>query len=209
MGIELKDIGNNYETKLLQKVASGDRRAYTELYSQYLDLAYRTIYLFTKSESDVEELVQELFIKIWLKREMLLKVESFKAYLYSASRNLVIDFYRKQKSFVGINKIESELLSQPEQENELVYQEVSTFVEEAMSKLPQKRKLIFQMSAFQGMSLDEIAEKMGISKNVVKKQLYTARKSIKEHLSEIGGLNYFDTLFVISSLSTWYSHIFS
>ncbi|MGR3811628.1 RNA polymerase sigma factor [Jiulongibacter sp. NS-SX5] len=208
MGKEFKNINPN-ETGLLKKVAQGNRTAYTELYSNYLDLAYRTIYLFTKSESDAEELVQELFIKIWLKREQLIKVESFKAYLYSASRNLVIDYYRKQKSFVEINKIENELLASPDQENELVYQEATVFVEEAMSRLPQKRKLIFQMSAFQGMSLDEIAEKMGISKNVVKKQLYTARKSIKDHLTEIGGLSYFDTLFVIVSLSVWYSSTFS
>jgi RNA polymerase sigma-70 factor (ECF subfamily) len=178
-----------YEEKmLLMQVAAGDRKAFTELYSQYVEDVYSFIFLFTKSKEDSEEIMQDVFVKIWEKREKLLEVESFKSYLYKAAKNKLISEVRHlQIKHRVLSEIKRNKATSYETANyEIDYRAYYQAVQKAIEKLPPKRKLIFRLSTENGLSHDEIASQLKISKSFVKNQLYKSYDFVRQYLSRHG-----------------------
>lgn len=175
------------ERLLLQKIAQGDRVAYTILYQQYLPGLYQYIFSFTKQSKELtEEIIQEVFLSIWEKKETLLAVQTFDSYLYRIAKNKLLNFLKHQehKQQLHISFGNSQSLVENKIENNLAYNEYLKTAKRAIDKLPPKRRLVFLLSTEQGLSLDEIAEQMQISKSMVKKQLYAAREYIKQYLQD-------------------------
>ena len=81
------------ENALLLQASTGDRQAFTKLYKAYLNNCYNYIFLFTKSQEETEEILQEVFVKIWESREKLAKVQSFKNYLLKSAKNKLLMFF--------------------------------------------------------------------------------------------------------------------
>jgi RNA polymerase sigma-70 factor (ECF subfamily) len=181
---------------LLEKIAIGDRDAFAKFYRSHLDSLFRYIYLFTKSKEETEEILQEIFIKIWENREKLMSVDRPDNYLLQISKNRVIDKVRSQQ-------FRQRVLSQLRRSKEAfssstaddcAFREYYRVVQEAIEKLPPKRKLIFRLNTENGFSADEIARQLKISRPVVQKQLYSASHFVKKYLFEHGELS-FCTLF--------------
>lgn len=177
-------IDQEEEQALLKSCSKGNRGAYALLYTHYMSPLFRYLFLFTRSKEYSEEIVQDVFVKIWEKKEHLAKVQAFRPYVFKMAKNHLIDQMRKANS-------ESRLMDQlrPSTEDsgaysdsEAIYNQYYQIALEAKELLPPKRKRIFEMSAEDGLSLDEIAERLEISKTVVKKQLYTATDFIREYL---------------------------
>src|SRR5688572_2849777 len=82
------------EKKMLAMVAIGDRQAFTQLYTTHFNNLYRYTFLFTKSKEETEEILQEVFIKIWENREKLHEVDSLKSYLFRFVKNKLLDKIR-------------------------------------------------------------------------------------------------------------------
>jgi RNA polymerase sigma-70 factor (ECF subfamily) len=179
------------ENELLSLVAAGDRQAFTRLYSQYLDVAYHYVYLFTKSKDEAEEILQEVFVKIWENREKLAEVQSFKNYLFKAAKNRVLDEVRKvqvrHRVFTEIKR--GKTVNDETTTDTIAYKDYYRVVQQAIEKLPPKRKLIFRMNTENGLSHDEIAAQLGVSKSMVKNQLYKAYEFVRQYLSQHGGLS--------------------
>lgn len=183
---------NSYsEIELLALVSTGDRQAFTRLYSQYLDAAYHYVYLFTKSKDEAEEILQEVFVKIWENRERLAEVQSFKNYLFKAAKNRVLDEVRKlqvrHRVFTEIKR--GKTVNDESTTDAIAYKDYYRVVQQAIEKLPPKRKLIFRMNTENGLSHDEIAAQLGVSKSMVKNQLYKAYEFVRQYLSQHGGLS--------------------
>lgn len=183
---------NSYsEIELLALVSTGDRQAFTRLYSQYLDAAYHYVYLFTKSKDETEEILQEVFVKIWENRERLAEVQSFKNYLFKAAKNRVLDEVRKvqvrHRVFTEIKR--GKTVNDESTTDTIAYKDYYRVVQQAIEKLPPKRKLIFRMNTENGLSHDEIAAQLGVSKSMVKNQLYKAYEFVRQYLSQHGGLS--------------------
>lgn len=180
------------EKMLLQLTAAGDRQAFSELYKEYLHQLYRFVYLFTKSKEETDEIIQEVFVNIWEKKEKLTGVESFRNYVYTAAKNRVLSNVRhlqvRHKVFTEIRRTKEQ--AGENTANDVAYREYYRVVKEAIDKLPPRRQLIFRMNIENGLSLDEISEKLGISKNVVKKQLYTALEFVRHYLTKYGEISY-------------------
>lgn len=176
------------EKLLLEGTAKSDRASYALLYTHYLPVMLDYVYLFTKSRESSEEIVQDLFVKIWEKREGLTAVMTFKPYLFTMVRNMVMDHFRhlkveeKYKTQIGLGSEES----QDQSDYDLIYNQYYELVEKAIVLLPEKRRLIFQLKTQQDLSLDEIADQLNISKSVVKKQYYAASSFIKDYLRKHG-----------------------
>ncbi len=172
------------EADVVKKIISGDRKAFALLYNQYLSELYNYIYLFTKSRMASEEIVQDVFIKIWERRESLANVISFKSYLYKSAKNLLLDEIRrnavKAKAFVALMPDSED--SSERTDDRIIYSQHYKIAEEAISMLPEKRKAIFLMRTREELSLDEIAQKLGISKSVVKKQLYAGISFVRQYM---------------------------
>lgn len=183
---------NSYsEIELLALVSTGDRQAFTRLYSQYLDAAYHYVYLFTKCKDEAEEILQEVFVKIWENRERLAEVQSFKNYLFKAAKNRVLDEVRKlqvrHRVFTEIKR--GKTVNDESTTDAIAYKDYYRVVQQAIEKLPPKRKLIFRMNTENGLSHDEIAAQLGVSKSMVKNQLYKAYEFVRQYLSQHGGLS--------------------
>lgn len=85
------------EERLLRMAAQGDREAFADLYRKYLDSLYKFVYLFTRSVGTAEEIVQEVFIRIWERHELLSEVQSFRSYLFRAAKNRMLNYIRHRR----------------------------------------------------------------------------------------------------------------
>ena len=180
------------EKTLLAMVATGDRQAFTQLYTAHLNNLYHYIFLFTKSKEETEEILQEIFIKIWEKREKLPEVDSLKNYLFRFAKNKLLDKIRhlqiRQRVFSEIKRTTDS--SETTTSDQCAYREYYRLVQLAIEKLPNKRKLIFRLNIENGLSQDEIAMQLNISKSVVKKQIYSASHSVREYLFKHGEISF-------------------
>jgi RNA polymerase sigma-70 factor (ECF subfamily) len=176
------------ERLLMDRCAGGDRDAYTTLYKSYLSGLLKYVFLFTRSQDVSEEIVQESFVKIWQNRESLREVQLFEPYLFKIAKNLLLDHLRKEKMQL---KYHAQLALCSDESLEyadtaLIYGQFYELAQHAITMLPQKRRQIFEMKTKEEFSLNEIADKLGISKSVVKKQLYAASNFVKDYLRKHG-----------------------
>ena len=183
------------EKELLRALTQGDRAAYTALYTQYLDALFQYVLLFTGTRETAEEIVQDVFLKIWEKRATMAEVESFKGYLFRAAKNQLINHINREKIRTRVTGQLSETADQApnaqDTQHQVDYHHARTLLRHAIQQLPPKRKQVFLLSTEENLSLDEIAVRMGISKNVVKKQLYDAYASVRGYLTEHGDLSFY------------------
>jgi len=175
------------EDDLLKRVSNGDRKAFTALYSRYLSALYNYVYPFFNNRSDTEEIVQEVFVTVWEKREKFASIEFLRGYLFRIARNRVLNYIRalavRER---GQREGEGQQHYQADTDHKLLYAEYYRIARQAIDQLPEKRREVFRLSTESDMSLQEIADYMGISKSVVKKQLYAATSFVRAYLKQYG-----------------------
>lgn len=188
------------EKELLVQVAKDDRNAFQQVYSAYFPLVERYVTLFEPSKTNLGELTQDVFVRIWEKRTRLAEVESFKNYLFLVTRNVVFNYIRALKVRQRLRELDDsvEAISGSDTENELLFKQYYQLAQEAIEKLPVGRRKIIKMSVDQGLTLDEIATELNISRSGVKKQLYAATAFVRQYLRDHGELSLL--LFVFISL---------
>lgn len=186
------------ERALILRIIGGDRTAFSVLYSRYLHILYRYVYLFTKSKETSEDVVHNVFIKIWEHRTSLNSINCFKAYLYHCAKNLLLDEIRRNQTRERVLSLitDGKEETAEELESNIIYGEYYQIAQDAINLLPERRKLIVEMRTKEDLSLDEIAQKLHISKFVVKKQLYTGLHFIKAYLQKHAELTLFLALFL-------------
>ncbi len=144
-------------------------------------------------------MTQDVFIRIWEKRSHLEKVESFKSYLFLITRNVVFNYLRGLKVQQRVKELdETAGAAGNEPEEQLLFKQYYRIALEAMEKLPPGRRKVLKMSIDDGLTLDEIASELNISRAGVKKQLYAATAFVRQYLHENGELT--ALLFVFLSL---------
>jgi RNA polymerase sigma-70 factor (family 1) len=179
--------GLHNEKELLMQVSHGDREAFRVLYTACYPHVQRYISLFESSGRVLDELTQDVFVRIWEKRERLTEVESFKSYLFMVTRNVVLNFFRALKVRQKVRELdEGMVVGENDLENELLYKQYYRLAIEAMEKLPPGRRKVLKMSVDEGLTLDEIAARLGITRSGVKKQLYAATAFVRQYLQEHG-----------------------
>jgi len=188
------------EKELLARIAGGDRTAFKGLYSIYFPHVERYVILFEPSKRNLDELTQDVFVRIWEKRARLTEVESFKDYLFLVSRNVVFNYIRALKVRQKLRDLgdSGEYSSESDSENALLFKQYYQLALDAIEKLPAGRRRILKMSVDQGLTLDEIAAELNISRSGVKKQLYAATAFVRQYLRDNGELSLI--LFVFISL---------
>jgi RNA polymerase sigma-70 factor (ECF subfamily) len=181
----MKNIpGPANEKELIQLVSQGDRAAYAILYSHYFPRLYRFLFFLSHAHEDTEEIIQEIFLTIWEKKEKLDAIRSFEDYLFRMARNRHIDKVKRDKTRLKVahSIITREPASADLTEKAVIYKEYHHAAIEAIRQLPDRKKTIFLMSTEEEMSLDEIAETLHISRSAVKKHLYAAILLVKKYL---------------------------
>lgn len=184
-------LADRDEQYIKERCSRGDREAFTLLYSWYYKPLHRHIFLFLRSKEATEEILQNLFVKVWENRESLTAVQDLKPYLYRMAKNMLLNHLRKINTERIILQMRSSTASSAEDNvaDHIDSKDYRNLLQQAISQLTDKRKEIFLLRMDENLSLDEIAHKLSISKNVVKKQLYSAIASIRDHINRQGGLS--------------------
>ncbi|WPV00673.1 sigma-70 family RNA polymerase sigma factor [Mucilaginibacter sp. cycad4] len=178
------------EGELLNRLSKGDRKAFTVLYNRNINNLYRYIYLICRSAGLTEEIVQCVFIKIWERRESLVNVVSFQSYVYRSAKNLLLDQIKKSKTEAKVLVIVQPTSEESSERSDakINYKDFYLMAQDAINMLPEKRRQIVELRTKDELSLDEIAEKLSISKATVKKQLYSGMDFVRKHMLAHGEL---------------------
>lgn len=188
------------EKELLHRVAEDDREAFRQLYGHYYKIVQQYVRLFVPSRDNLDELTQDIFIKMWEKRQRLATVDSFKDYIFIVSRNTVFNYFRSLKVQQQTRELDEgmESTSMHHSEHAVLYKQYYHIAAEGMDKLTPRRREILKLRIEQGFTLDEIAGKLGISRAAVKKQLYEATAFVRQYLIDHAEISV--VLFVFLSL---------
>lgn len=141
----------------------------------------------TRSKETSDEILQDVFLKLWVKRATLTGVRSLDDYLFFMVRNRLFDERRRtdrQRKFMGAVHSEEPYANEPQEA--LLLKEYHALVQKAISQMPERRQKIFRMNAVEELSAREIAERLNMSLPAVKKQLYEAQHYLREYLKEHG-----------------------
>ncbi|MCL3781020.1 RNA polymerase sigma-70 factor [Prolixibacteraceae bacterium JC049] len=177
---------SNTEITILRQLKKGDVKAFDALYSMYSSKLYSFALKALKSSSLAEEILQEVFIKVWEKRYQIDTSRSFQSFIFTISYNLIKDHYKKKlyaDKYLQEIAVEA-LYSDNTKSNQLSYQQIITRLNRIITQLPEKRRNIFLMSKQQGLTNKEIADHLTITEQTVKNQLVISLKFIRDHLNE-------------------------
>ena len=183
------------KTEWIAALKEGNLQAYNELFDRYGKRLYHFSIDYLKSAEDAEEIVQEVFLKIWDNREELSADKSFESYLFTIARNGILNTIRKSRSeqsymnYVKVHPGKNVLLDE-----ELDFNELDKAYHKAIGKLSLRRKEIYLLSKEQSLSNAEIATKMNISVKTVENQMTSALSEIRKNLRSLGfsGIIFFE-----------------
>ncbi|MGF2410725.1 RNA polymerase sigma factor [Ferruginibacter sp.] len=178
------------EIELLKQLQKGDTKAYLALYQRYHVLVYHWALKLVKIPQLAEDLVQDVFLKVWQIRERLNPQQSFPAFIYRIARNKAFNLLKKISSDDDLrSRVMTELSATAESaENKLVWQQYEQLLKSAIDQLPQQRQKVFKLCRQDGKTYDEAAAELGISRNTVKEHMVMAVKNIKEYFYKYGDI---------------------
>ena len=173
------------ERELLLRVAAGDESAFTELFGQYWDHIYNVAFTLTKSRETARDIVQEIFIKVWLVREELPHKDNFPNFLFIVARNHILSELRKKITETPFtDQLQAYFRESPLQaDQQLLYHESQALIHQAVSALPDQQRQVYLLTRENGWSQDEIAQYLQVSKNTVKTHMSRALAAIREYLA--------------------------
>lgn len=173
---------------LLKGFSKGDRKAFKTIFDIMERRLYGFVFTYTKSEYIAEEIVQEVFIRIWERRADIGLKGSFSALLYTMAKNLTLNYIRNasQRAVIRDELWNNMSELREETESEVIFAEYRDILDNIIDHLPQKKRSIYIMSREEGRSNAEIADIMGISQKTVKNHLWkiieTIRVQLQPHL---------------------------
>jgi len=163
-----------------------DQHAYKELYKSLYHFLYPFARTIVKEKETAEEVVSDVFIKVWEKRKQLEKIGNLKVYLYVSTRNIAINYLDRQRrnATFSIEDYQADFTSvyfDPEQM--LITADMLALIQKAIDQLPSKCRLIFKLAKEDGLKYREIAEILNISVKTVENQLAIALHKIGNTVS--------------------------
>lgn len=178
------------ERELLILASKGDEIAFTQLFYAYHNKLGAYVLQLTRSHETAEEIVQDVFIKIWTNREALAKVEHFGSYIYVLSRNHAFNCLRQMaREQMRKCKAEDNIKEWYENENPLKTEEdYYPILDEAVEKLPAQQQTAYILSRRKRLKYEEIAQRMQISRETVKKYLQLANRFIISYVRSHGDM---------------------
>lgn len=169
---------------LIGRLKQNDKEAFNLLFYMYAEKIFKFSLTFFNEEAEAEEIVQEVFLKIWLKRANITNPSTFNAYIYTMAKNMIFNnlkrnVYRtKYNSYVYTNHN----TYNNDTENAVMYEETKQRIELALKALPKKRREVFLLSRREGLKNKEIAEMLAISIKTVETHMSLSLKYLREIL---------------------------
>ncbi len=172
------------EQELLKKLREGDTFAFKFLFTEYYNYLFNYVYKLSRDMSVSEDVVQEMMIKIWERREHIVITTSLKSYLFRACHNQFLMHLRKEKKRLDLlDKIRWDVLFEVHGEENELYELRLNRLHSLINQLPPRCKEIFVQSKFEKKKYKEIAMDLGISIKAVEAQMTKALHFLREHAS--------------------------
>jgi RNA polymerase sigma-70 factor (ECF subfamily) len=174
------------EILLLKALKKGNAKAFDELFSQYGIRIYHFTYGYLKSKEDAEEVVQEVFLRIWRNRKSIKPELSFKAYLFKIAWHFILEYFERasRQQVYKDQLIEESIQFTSGNEDRLNYQLLLEKVDQLIEQLPSRQKEILIKRRKEDIPVKEIAEQLGIAPKTVENHLTEALKTIRKKLGE-------------------------
>ena len=171
----------------------GDSEGLKQLYYIYCKQLFYLAKKYLKDTHLAEDAVQDVFIKLWLKRGKLDPEQCIKSFLFTCLKNHVLNMIRNQKRrIIAAYQVEEQFHpSSDYTADELQYREYTAILNNGINDLPEKRREIFYLKTSGNLSNEQIAEKLHISVNTVKVHYQKGRKFIQAHLQKEAGVSYY------------------
>lgn len=179
----MADLGSVHDRELLLKVAANDEQAFRQLFDNYHQQLGAHMLQITRSMELAEEVVQDVFLKIWMSREVLTEVRDFRAYLFVVSKNHALNCLRRlAKERVLKKEWESDQrvrrLTADTEQSAGYY----SLIDKAIDQLPPQQQKVYLLSRHQRLKYSEIAIQLNLSRETVKKYLQFAIASIRSYI---------------------------
>lgn len=179
-------LPNYTDQALLLELAAGNEHAFRQLFNDYHGRLYSYIFRLIKSKQVAEELVMDVFMKIWMGRDLAGNIQNFDAFLFRIAHNKSIDFLRSAANDHRLRDIVwegIELSAAEGADTNLLQQEFQAKLQEAILQLPPQKKKIYQLSREQGLTHQQIANQVKLSKATVNNHIVEAQSFIRNYLS--------------------------
>jgi len=176
---------DNITYELLTRLKNGDMLAFDRVYELYSHKLFSFIFKILKNKAEADDIVQEVFVKIWESRH---KIENYKllnSYIFTIAYNNSIDLIRKRinnTKYLEHLKNSAVINVTPNVISQIEFNELNTQTEKLISNLPERQKQVYLLHREEGLTYPEIAEKLGISKNTVENHMVKALKYLRQNM---------------------------
>ena len=174
---------------LLQLMREDNKDAFTALYRSYWESLFIPTVKITRSKEDARDILQEVFLSVWNRRKELDVKGSLAAYLQTSVRYKAIDYIGKnitRRHYLNLLYKLEEFSQSPAAETQIQLKEIQQTVNGVVGKMPPKMRAVYQLSRYEHLSHQEIAQRLGISDETVKKHIQHALKLIRSSISQAG-----------------------
>ncbi len=187
------------ENKLLISLSNGNEQSFFALYDQYSHALFSTIFQMVRDKQVSEEIVQDVFLKVWQKRASIDPNRSFKSWIFTIAKNDVISWYRKLAKETAMQEnlyqhFEQLYLMETESD---IHEKQAELLERALNTLSERRKEIFVLCKLEQKSYEEVAQKLNISVSTVSNAMVKSNQHIRQFVQD-----HYDEILVI--LVTFY-----
>ncbi|WP_126243614.1 RNA polymerase sigma factor [Chitinophaga rhizosphaerae] len=174
------NTSTTHEHELLIRLSEGDGAAFAELFHEYRDRIYATAVRLMGSHSHAEEIVQEVFMKIWLNRSSLPQVTFFRAYLFTTARNQIFNSLKQLARERTADILHAEPACKGTEER-VLGRDFERVLQNAVRQLPPQQERVYHLSKVEGRPRHEVAHLLQLSPETVKVHLARAMRSIREY----------------------------
>jgi RNA polymerase sigma-70 factor (ECF subfamily) len=172
---------------VIKRFTNGDMKAFDFIYSTFNHKLKKFIFTLVKSETDAEDLVHEVFVKVWVNKEKLKKYSSFDTYLFTIAYNSTISLLRKKAKdaqYVEYVKSVQIEFDDPALTKDHLQEDITEKINLLIGQMPPKQREVFKLKHFHDLSYKEIAESLNISVNTVENHMVKAHKYLKANLGK-------------------------
>jgi RNA polymerase sigma-70 factor (ECF subfamily) len=186
----IKEYGTYDDRTLVKMVTEGDSAAFDALFARHSEMIYSTLLKFTGNSDDVDDLMQEAFMKAYLKIGLYDAKYDFGAWIYTIARNTFVDFSRSRKSNalnpqnLSIENSSTTPISAPTPEDYIINAQQRAQIERYISMLPEDYRQLFELRFIDEYSYEEIAEKLEMKLGTVKTRIFRVRNMMCRLITE-------------------------
>ena len=184
----MKKNSDDIDSVLIKKAKNGNKGAFNILVNKYYTRVYASLFSFTKSKEDSEDLAQQTFVKVWQQLHSFRGESAFFTWVYRIAINLAKNFvassgYKKQKINTSIDESEIEINSFEDLESIVIHNQSLSNINNYINKMPESLKTAFTLREVEGKSYEEISIITDTPIGTVRSRIFRARESIIEYMN--------------------------